>query len=73
MDMEHPNIVSTYINLEAAPSTLKRVLVIETDLAVDSRDPIYDRIKVDELIELSSAFLRQNDAIADSVRIVPRQ
>jgi hypothetical protein len=75
MDLKHPNIVGTSLMLEGDPRGLNRVLVIETDLPVDGRDPKYKKVTMDEIIEMAGDFLRKNSMIADlvSIRTVQRK
>ena len=75
MDLKHPNIVGTSLMLEGDPRGLNRVLVIETGLPVDGRDPKYKKVTMDEIIEMAGDFLRKNSMIADlvSIRTVQRK
>jgi hypothetical protein len=45
----HPNAISVWTTIEVAKDSLRKVLVVETDLKLNAKDPAYDKAKVDSL------------------------
>lgn len=67
--IEHPNIKKMSCTLEGPPNDIKRVVVVETDLQLDSLNPQYNQEKVDSLITTLEAHINQHRDMYDSVRV----
>lgn len=58
---QHPNIVTTDVELESAPDgTISYILAIGTDLPLSDADGPYDVDAVSSLVKAAQAYLRES-------------
>ncbi len=71
MSIDHLNAKNVWFTIEGSANGLKNVVVVETNLHVDTRHPDYDDQAMSSLLEAVQRFLAQNKDNVDEMRIVP--
>ncbi len=68
-DIRHPRIRNVKRQIEWTDGTWRHVIVVTTDLSLDSRASDYDSAAVNELVNAIGASLREADAGYQTIRI----
>jgi len=71
MSIDHVHAKNVWFTIEGSANGLKNVVVVETNLHVDTRHPDYDDQAMTSLLEAVQRFLAQNKDHVDEMRIVP--
>ena len=60
MPFKHTRAIAVWRTIESIPDGINLVLVIETDLSLDSRSSDYDSKAINDLIETARAYTASN-------------
>ena len=71
MSIDHVHAKNVWFTIEGNADGLKTVVIVETNLNVDSLHPDYDDQAMTSLLEAVQRFLTQNKDRVDEMRIVP--
>jgi len=67
--IDHPNAVASWLMLRLTADATLSILVVETDLVLDTQDQDFDAKPVDSLVAKIREFARANKI--DGVDIIP--
>ena len=71
MSIDHIHAQNVWFAVEGSVNDLKTVVVVETNLNLDTQHPDYDDQAMTSLLEVVRRFLAQNKGHVDAMRIVP--
>jgi hypothetical protein len=73
MPVKNPNVKSIKTTIEIDEDGVETVLVVETDLELNSGDPAFDVAKVDALIDAAMKSVDASGGTIDRIHLVPVQ
>lgn len=69
--INHPNVIRAYFKWEVKNGSPRRVLVIETDLELDSEKPEFDSSELDDLVDRAEGEMKERQTVIDRVDVIP--
>ncbi len=70
MAPNNPNILSIWFTMEISQTAMVDVMVVETDLHLNTRHPEYDGVAVDTLLSDARQFLAKSAAPGTNLRLM---